>query len=168
MRIKKPYSILTLWVLLLVPLWLLTTGSKCFSKSPIPPPFAEDITFGEVIKEIRLVGNEIVKDDVIFTAMKSKPGEIYTEESATIDYKWLSQFGTFTTIHFTTSSVARWGSKASIFFTVGGATNFGLKFADPWIPGRSWFAGYRLDFVHSERRNDSTSLMKRPTISSSK
>lgn len=192
---KKEYSCQTLWVILLLPFCVLLTGSKFFSMEPIPGPFAEDITFGEVIKEIRLVGNEIVKDDVVYMAMKSKPGEIYTEKSATIDYKWLSQFGTFTTIRFetireadgvilvvtlsevnrytpapvlkitdmnglsvgariTSNSVMRWGTKGSAYFTVGGATNFGVRFKDPWIPGRSWISGYQIDFTHSELENE--------------
>ncbi len=182
-------------MVLLVPVCLLTTGSEFFSRSKIPPPFADDIVFGEVIKEVRLVGNKIVKDEIIYSAMKSKPGEIYTEESATIDYRWLTQLGVFTDIHFdtireddgvvlvttvdevnkwtptpvikitdenglsigariTSNSVLQWGSKASAYFSVGGTTNFGIKFIDPWIPGRSWFAGYKLDYTHSERRNE--------------
>jgi len=44
-------------------------------------------------------------------------------------------------------------AKASAWFTVGGATNIGFRFKDPWIPGRSWWAGYQLDYLHSERRN---------------
>lgn len=52
-----------------------------------------------------------------------------------------------------TPNVQGWAGKASIFFTVGGATNFGARLKDPWVPGRSWFFGYQLDYKHSERRN---------------
>ncbi|UCH84933.1 MAG: hypothetical protein JSW50_04390, partial [Candidatus Latescibacterota bacterium] len=85
MRKHRPFE--KLFLVLLLPMSLLLTGGF-IEKSPIPGPFAEDITFGEVIKEIRLEGNDIVKDDIVLMAMKSKPGEIYTEESATLDYKW--------------------------------------------------------------------------------
>ena len=192
---KTQKSLENVNVFLLIALCLFLTGGDFISRSPIPGPFADDITFGEVIIEIRLEGNSIVKDDIIYKAMKSKPGEIYTEESATIDYKWLTQFGVFTTIQFSTiketdgvivvvtldevnrytpapviritdenglsigaritsNSVLYWGSKGSVYFTVGGATNFGIRFSDPWIPGRSWFAGYKLKYDHSERRNE--------------
>ncbi|MCK5407962.1 MAG: hypothetical protein KAJ37_10920, partial [Candidatus Krumholzibacteria bacterium] len=99
---KTQKSLENVNVILLIALCLFLTGGDFISRSPIPGPFAEDITFGEVIIEIRLEGNSIVKDDIIYKAMKSKPGEIYTEESATIDYKWLTQFGVFTTIQFST------------------------------------------------------------------
>ncbi|UCH85173.1 MAG: BamA/TamA family outer membrane protein, partial [Candidatus Latescibacterota bacterium] len=191
-RKHSPFE--TLFLVLLLPMSLLLTGGF-IEKSPIPGPFAEDITFGEVIKEIRLEGNEIVKDEIVYMAMKSKPGEIYTEESATLDYKWLTQFGTFTTVRFSTiketdgvilvveldevnkltpapviritdenglsigarltsNSVMGWGSKGSAYFTVGGTTNFGVRFQDPWVPGKSWFAGYKLDYEHAERENE--------------
>jgi outer membrane protein assembly factor BamA len=192
---NKQSSLQMLLLILLLPAVLILTGGKFFEMSEIPGPFADDITFGEVIQEIRLKGNEIVMDDIIYKAMKSKPGEIYTEESATLDYKWLTQLGTFTTVRFSTikgadgvilvveleevnrytpapvfritdenglsigarltsNSVMHWGSKGSVYFTVGGTTNFGVRFQDPWIPGKSWFAGYKLDYEHAERRND--------------
>jgi outer membrane protein assembly factor BamA len=47
-----------------------------------------------------------------------------------------------------------YAAKASAWFTVGGATNVGIRLKDPWIPGRSWALGYRIDYVHSERFNE--------------
>jgi outer membrane protein assembly factor BamA len=147
-----------------------------------------------VIKEIRLQGNKIIRDKVIYAAMKSKPGEIYTEETALTDAKWLTQMGVFTSVHFSTiraadgvilvvtvaevhryegapalevtdedgvsagahftsNSVLRRGTRASVYVLAGGALNFGVLIRDPWIPGKSWLYGYRFDYVHAERRN---------------
>jgi len=53
-----------------------------------------------------------------------------------------------------TPNALGYAAKASAFFTVGGATNFGVRLKDPWIPGRSWLVGYQIDYVHSERTNE--------------
>lgn len=191
---KRHNSLQTLGTLLLIPLSLVLSGSKFFSVSDFPPPFDENITYGEAIKEIRLEGNKIVHDKMIYAAMKSKPGEIYTEESALTDFKWLMQLGTFTSVrfstireadgvilvvtvaevnryggapileikdedgvsagaHFTSNSVLRMATQASVYFLAGGALNFGVRVRDPWIPGKSWLFGYRFDYEHAERRN---------------
>ena len=42
------------------------------------------------------------------------------------------------------SAYARWG----------GATNYGLRYADPPLPGRSWIYGYRFEFFHRDRVNE--------------
>jgi outer membrane protein assembly factor BamA len=42
------------------------------------------------------------------------------------------------------SAYARWG----------GATNYGLRYADPALPGRSLMYGYRFQYFHRERRNE--------------
>jgi outer membrane protein assembly factor BamA len=191
---KRQNTLQRLGALLLIPLSLVLSGSKFFSVSDIPPPFDENITYGEVIKEIRLQGNKIIRDKVIYAAMKSKPGEIYTEETALTDAKWLTQMGVFTSVHFSTiraadgvilvvtvaevhryegapalevtdedgvsagahftsNSVLRRGTRASVYVLAGGALNFGVLIRDPWIPGKSWLYGYRFDYVHAERRN---------------
>ena len=42
------------------------------------------------------------------------------------------------------SAYARWG----------GTTNYGLRYWDPWLPGKSWLFGYRFQYAHMERRNE--------------
>ena len=127
--------------------------------------------------------------------MKSQVGETYTFETATLDYRWLTQLAVFTSVcfetipdgegvillvqltevnkfvpapvirvtdenglslglRFTSNNVLGAAAKASAYFTVGGTTNFGLRFKDPWIPGRSWWFGYTFKYEHAERRNE--------------
>jgi outer membrane protein assembly factor BamA len=171
------------------------TGGDFFSVSDIPTPFGEDLAFGEVIKEIRVEGNKDTRTSLIYAAMRSKVGEIYTEESAELDYKWITQLGVVTSIHFetireadgiilvvqltevnkyvpapviritdenglslgarfTSANVLGLAASASVYFIVGGTTNFGIRFKDPWIPGRSLFFGYYVSYEHAERRNE--------------
>ncbi len=42
------------------------------------------------------------------------------------------------------SAYARWG----------GATNYGIRYADPPLPGRSWIYGYRFQYFHRDRVNE--------------
>jgi outer membrane protein assembly factor BamA len=179
----------------LLPLWLILTGGKFFSVSDMPPAFPEDLAFGAVITEIRIVGNETTRIGIIKAAMQSKAGEVYTREAAVLDYKWITQLGVFTSIRFetieendgivlvvtltevnrytpapvikvtdanglsigasfTSTNVLGVAAKASAYFTVGGVTNFGVRYKDPWIPGRSWWFGYTLSYEHAERPNE--------------
>jgi len=180
---------------LLLPVYLILTGGDFFSVSEIPSAFDENLAFGEVITEIRIDGNKDTDDSLIRSAMGSQVGEIYSEETATLDYRWLTQLGVFTSIRFetrpategitllvtvaevnkltpvpviritdanglslgarlTSANVLGMAAKASVYFAVGGATSFGARFKDPWIPGRSWLFGYTLNYEHSERRNE--------------
>lgn len=42
----------------------------------------------------------------------------------------------------------------SAYARFGGATNFGLEYADPLLPGRSWMFGYQFNFFHRDRKNE--------------
>ena len=44
--------------------------------------------------------------------------------------------------------------RASAFARFGGATNFGVRYWDPWLPGKSWLFGYGVQYAHNERRNE--------------
>ena len=44
--------------------------------------------------------------------------------------------------------------RASAYARFGGATNFGVRYWDPWIPGKSWLFGYGLDYKHGDRWNE--------------
>jgi outer membrane protein assembly factor BamA len=173
----------------------LTSGCSLFSIESIPSAFPESLPFGEIVREIRLEGNEHTRDWVIEMAMASKVGEAYTEESARLDYLWLSQLGAFQSINFSTEPVddgivlitafkevspyipgisfkltqengielgpsisspnfLGWAGRASAYARFGGATNFGVRYVDPWVPGKSWIAGYQFSYSHVERRNE--------------
>ncbi len=51
------------------------------------------------------------------------------------------------------SKMFRTASRLSAYARWGGATNYGVRYADPMLPGRSWIYGYRFQFFHRERRN---------------
>ena len=44
-------------------------------------------------------------------------------------------------------------ARASAYARFGGATNFGIFYADPLLPGRSWIYGYRIEYFHRDRLN---------------
>ncbi len=44
-------------------------------------------------------------------------------------------------------------ARASAYARFGGATNIGIRYADPLLPGRSLLVGYRFQYFHRERRN---------------
>jgi outer membrane protein assembly factor BamA len=77
-------------------------GISWIKSSDIPDPFSENIILGKVITEIRIEGNEETKESVIRRALNSNVGDIYTEELARSDRKWLFQLGVFTSIFFDT------------------------------------------------------------------
>jgi len=45
-------------------------------------------------------------------------------------------------------------ARANIYARFGGATNIGLRYADPVLPVSNWMAGYRFQYFHRERRNE--------------
>ncbi len=44
-------------------------------------------------------------------------------------------------------------ARMSAYARFGGATNFGVRYADPLLPGRSWLYGYRFEYFHRDRLN---------------
>jgi outer membrane protein insertion porin family len=80
----------------------IVAGCASVKVSEIPSPFDDTLGFGEVITEIRIVGNEHTRESIILRALASKEGEVYTQETADLDNKWLFQLGVFTTIFFET------------------------------------------------------------------
>lgn len=45
-------------------------------------------------------------------------------------------------------------ARMNAFVRFGGATNFGVKYADPQIPTRNWLYGYKISYEHNERPNE--------------
>ena len=44
-------------------------------------------------------------------------------------------------------------ARASVYARFGGATNVGLRYADPQLPGLSFLVGHRFEYFHRERTN---------------
>ncbi len=78
------------------------TGCSWVKVTDVPNPFSENLVFGKVIKEIRIEGAEHTRGSVFRLTMASKVGEVYTEEKARLDSKWLIQLGIFTAVKFDT------------------------------------------------------------------
>ncbi len=55
---------------------------------------------------------------------------------------------------FSSPNFLGWGARASAYARFGGATNIGVRYWDPWVPGKSWLFGYGFWFIHSERQNE--------------
>jgi len=57
---------------------------------------SEKKIFGNVIREIRIIGNKQTKEKVILGELASKSGEFYTEENSFLDRSQLKRLGIFT------------------------------------------------------------------------
>jgi len=178
---------------------LLTAASaqaKIITIEPLPPAFEENPPYGEIVREIRIEGNEHTRESVIRTALKSEVGHPYTEENARLDLLWVSRLGAFTAVSFRTEPVADGialivvveeatpyipslsfaltqengleigpalsssnlfgtAARASAYFRFGGATNVGIRYTGPQLPGRNLtLYSYRAEYFHRERTNE--------------
>lgn len=86
-------------------LLLCTAGCGVVERRAIPSPFAPDLPFGRIVRDIRVEGNEHTKTDVILSTLETSVGDVYTSASAQKDYDRLQQLGTFTAIEFDTAPV---------------------------------------------------------------
>ena len=55
---------------------------------------------------------------------------------------------------FSSANFLGWAGRASAYVRFGGATNFGVRYWDPWLPGKSWLFGYGGTYRHIERQNE--------------
>ena len=55
---------------------------------------------------------------------------------------------------FSSANLFGFAARASAYARFGGATNFGLRYWDPWLPGKNWLVGYRLEYFHRDRINE--------------
>lgn len=187
-------------LVLVTSLATLAAGCSLFSVEDIPSPIPEYPPYGEIVREIRVEGNKHTRTWIITSAMASKVGEPYTEQSARNDVLWLGQLGTFTALSFRTepfqddearpdgialiltvkegtpyvpslsfkltqengveigpafSSPNFLGTagRLSVYARFGGATNIGIRWRDPWIPGKSLLFGWNFEYFHRERTN---------------
>ncbi len=54
---------------------------------------------------------------------------------------------------FSSPNLFGWAARASAYARFGGTTNIGIRYRDPWMPGRSWLFGYKAEYFHREREN---------------
>jgi len=86
---------------------LLLGLSACgpLQREPIPLPFPAQAPYGEIVREIRILGNEATEERVIRESLVTKVGRPYARDDATRDHGRLSQLGVFTSILFDTAPV---------------------------------------------------------------
>ena len=132
------------------PMALLLTGCGSLQKSPIPLPFGPRPPYGEVVREIRLEGNETTDSSLILEMMVTRVGEPYTADNATRDYFRLLQLGVFTSITFETdrmedgialtvqvAEVSPYLPSLSISITEENGLEIGPGFSSPNLFGRA-------------------------------
>jgi outer membrane protein assembly factor BamA len=71
-----------------------------------------------------------------------------------ISFKLTQENGVEIGPSFSSPNFLGFAGRASAFARFGGATNFGVRYWDPWLPGKSWLFGYRVQYAHNERRNE--------------
>lgn len=103
MRVTDPNHRLRCLILAVLSTGL--AGCGLIQKRPVPPPFARDTPFGEVVREIRLEGNNHTRESVIRDNLSSSVGEPYLQEEAIREYDRLFQLGAFTRLEFKTEPV---------------------------------------------------------------
>ena len=177
-----------------LPLWSVPSAAKVFKVEDVKPGLPENPPYGQIVREIRIVGNSFTHENVIRYAIKSKVGSPYTEENARKDLLWVYRLGSFTEVYFKTEPVADGfilictvaegspyipslsfaltqengieigpafsspnlfgtAARVSAYLRFGGATNVGIRYADPQLPVQSWIYGYKFRYFHRERTN---------------
>ncbi len=183
------------WLLAVAVLLWGTPGiAKLVTITDIPRGIPNNLAFGEIVRAIRIDGNQYTRESVIRLAFKSRIGHPYTQENAKLDLLWLSRLGSFTSVSFATepapdgitlvatvtettpyipsvsmaltqengfeigpsissSNLFGTAARASAYARFGGASNFGLRYSDPQLPGKSFLVGHRFEYFHRERTN---------------
>jgi outer membrane protein insertion porin family len=72
----------------------------------VPPSIPKNLHWGEILREVRIEGNEHTREWVIRSTLKSQIGHPYIQEHAELDVHWLMQLGSFTAVRLTTDPVA--------------------------------------------------------------
>jgi len=196
--IPVKWSAALLWTLVLLLVTALgepvPAQAKLVTVEPIPRSIPDDLIYGQILREVRIEGNNYTREWIIRKAIKSQIGHPYTPENAKLDVLWVLRLGAFTSVTLATeevtdgialivtvtestpyipslsirltqengleigpaissSNLLGTAARASAFARFGGATNYGIRYADPPLPGRSWLYGYRFDYLHGDRWN---------------
>ncbi len=197
LRYEDPVDRLAGVVLLMTTLIMLASvpaGAKIVTMEDIPQGVPDDLAWGEILREIRIEGNEYTREYIIRMAFKSQIGHPYTQENAKRDLLWIARLGSFTSVVFATEPVADGialiatvketspyvpslsmaltqengfeigpsisssnlfgtAARVSAYARFGGATNIGIRYMDPQLPGMSLLFGHKFHYFHSERQN---------------
>lgn len=86
-------------------LLLSLSGCGPLHRQPVTGPFPVGAPYGEIVREIRVVGNKTTDEDVIRESLVTKVGKPYARDDATRDHDRLYQLGVFTSISFDTQPV---------------------------------------------------------------
>jgi outer membrane protein insertion porin family len=98
----------TLLAVLLVLLFqglAVSAAAKLVTIEPIPTPIPEDLLFGEILREVRVEGNDYTREWIIRKAIRSEIGHPYTRYNAERDVLWLIRLGAFTSVTLATEPV---------------------------------------------------------------
>ena len=85
-----------------VVLLLALSGCGPLKRQSIPSPFSVSAPYGELVREVRIVGNRTTNESVVRESLVTQVGKPYTLEDAARDHDRLSQLGVFTSIAFDT------------------------------------------------------------------
>ena len=91
---------LSAWLVVFLNCLLLASGCSLIHVSDIPDLYTDDVIYEKMIREIKIEGLRHTRDYVVKRSMASKVGQVYTKQSASLDFQRLSQLGIFTTIQF--------------------------------------------------------------------
>jgi outer membrane protein assembly factor BamA len=80
-------------------------GCGPLQRQDIPDPYPVRAPYGEIVREIRVVGNKATDEDVILESLVTEVGKPYSREGAIRDHDRLSQLGVFTSVLFDTEPV---------------------------------------------------------------
>ncbi|NJD20664.1 MAG: hypothetical protein FIA95_15445, partial [Gemmatimonadetes bacterium] len=143
-------------ILLLLLAW---SGCGPLQRRPIPSPFPPQAPYGEIVREIRLVGNEDTDESVVRETMVTRVGKPYSRDDAARDHDRLSQLGVFTSILFETEPVdggiavtvrldeaSSYLPTVSVALTQENGLELGPGFSSPNLLGRGAKAGALVRF----------------------
>lgn len=82
-----------------------STADRFISITPIPPAIPDDLIYGEILREVRIEGNEYTREWIIRKAVRSQIGHPFTHSNAKRDVLWILRLGAFTSVSLTTVPV---------------------------------------------------------------
>ncbi|MGD8320733.1 MAG: BamA/TamA family outer membrane protein [Gemmatimonadota bacterium] len=97
-----PLGLRGVWTGPAVLLLLALPGCGPLQRRHLPDPFPVQPPYGEIVREIRIVGNKTTDEDVIRESLETRLGRPYSRDDANRDYDRLTQLGVFTSISFDT------------------------------------------------------------------
>ncbi len=133
--------------------WIILTAIK----SQIGHPFTQENAKLDVLWVLRLgaftsvtLGTEPV-DDGIALIVTVAEGTPYIPS---ISLRLTQENGIEIGPAVSSSNLLGTAARASAYARWGGATNYGFRYADPPLPGRSWIYGYKFEYFHRDRINE--------------